>query len=148
MNGFEGRKRRQTYVDRGMSGVITIEMSFILPIVLFVFAGIMYTVFYFHDKNIMIGAAAETAVLGAQMERKPETSENPDLSDFYQQRIAGKLILFPDPVARIRVSEGRVTVSVTAEKGRMKLSVQQQAAVVNPERTIRRKRALESIGSE
>ena len=78
--------------DKAVKGVITVELSYIIPIILSVFMVIIYTVFYFHDKNILIGAAAETAVLGAQLERKPDESGQTDLTGFCRQRIAGKLI--------------------------------------------------------
>lgn len=128
-----------------MQGTITIEMSYILPIVLFVFMLIVYTIFYFHDKNILIGAAAETAVVGAQMERKPDEKGKNNLGAFYKQRIAGKLILFPESMAEVDVTEQQVRVTVLACRGKMKLEVKQQMPIVEPEKKIRKKRFLENM---
>lgn len=64
--GIEMRKAMQRKTVRG---VITVEMSYLIPLILLVFILIIETAFYFHDKNILLGAAAETAVVGAQAER-------------------------------------------------------------------------------
>lgn len=113
---------------------------------------IIYTVFYYHDKNILIGAAGETAVVAAQMTRKPETEGQTDLTEFYRERIQGKLILFPRAEVTVEESEKRVRVNVYAERKKMKLQIRQSTSIVEPERKIRRKRLLEevkdSIGSE
>ena len=90
----EKQNMRNRIFHYRMNGVITVEMSYILPMVFWTFLAVIYMIFYFHDKNIMIGAAAETAVVGAQLERKPDEKDRTDLEGFYQQRIAGKLILF------------------------------------------------------
>ena len=66
-------KDKKSKAKRTVSGVITVEMTYIVPMIFFIFVMIIYTVFYYHDKNILIGAAGETAVVAAQMTRKPET---------------------------------------------------------------------------
>ena len=85
---------RQDCDQRGLKGVITVELSYLLPMILMIFLMVVYVTFYYHDKNILIGAASETAVVGAQLERKPDENGKTDLSGFYQERIRGKLILF------------------------------------------------------
>lgn len=131
---------------RELKGVITVEMSYILPMIIMIFATVMYTIFYFHDKNVILGAAAETAVVGAQMERKPDENKTADLNEFYQQRIAGKLILFSGAKTSVDISEKQVSVSAAAQRGRMRLEVRGQAPVTHPEKKIRRKRLLETMG--
>lgn len=127
---------------KGLKGVVTVEMSYILPMILFVLALVVYTVFYFHDKNILIGAAAETAVLGAQMERKPDARGQTDLSEFCNRRIAGKMILFGKPAINVEVTDKQVTVSAAANHRGMSLEVRQQAPVLKPEDKIRKKEVI------
>lgn len=143
-------KREKQYLVKSMlqssmQGVITIEMSYILPMVLLLLAAILYTVFYFHDKNIMAGAAMETAAVGAQMERKPDEKGKTNLEAFYKQRITGKLILFPETAAEVHITEKQVSVTVHADRGKMKLEVRQRTPILSPEKQIRKKRLLESI---
>ena len=61
-------KKKERF-KKDMKASTVIEMSYIMPVFLFLFLLIMYTVFYYHDKAVLNGAAAETAVLGAQAER-------------------------------------------------------------------------------
>lgn len=145
-------KDKKSKAKRTVSGVITVEMTYIVPMIFFIFVMIIYTVFYYHDKNILIGAAGETAVVAVQMTRKPETEGQTDLTEFYRERIQGKLILFPRAEVTVEESEKRVCVNVYAERKKMKLQIRQSTSIVEPERKIRRKRLLEdvkdSIGSE
>lgn len=128
---------------KNVSGVITVEMSYLMPIVLLVFVMTVHTVFYYHDKNILIGTAAETAVLGAQMERKPD--ETIDLNEFFSERISGKLILFSRAEVTVEISRKQVQVEARAENGKRTIHVIQRAVVVEPEKNIRRKRIAENM---
>lgn len=126
-----------------VSGVITVEMSYLMPIVLMIFAVTVHTVFYYHDKNLLVGAAAETAVVGAQLERKPD--EKPDLSGFFAERISGKLILFSGAEASVSSSGKWIQVEARAANGRRSLRVVQRAVTAEPEKNIRRKRRFEDV---
>lgn len=129
--------------EDGFSGVITVEMSYLIPIILVLFLTVIYTTFYYHDKNILIGAAGETAAVGAQMERKPDEKGQTDLAGFYQERIQGKLILFSGAEASVSTEKKWVEVSTYADWGKMRLHVVQRAALQKPEAAIRRKWMLE-----
>lgn len=52
--------------DYKVQGSMTVEMSFLMPIILFLIMGCILSVFYYHDKIILSGAAYETAVVGVQ----------------------------------------------------------------------------------
>ncbi len=132
------RKRIPACGGRGLKGVITVELSYLFPIILMIFLVIVYTTFYFHDKNILIGAASETAVVGAQLERRPGENGRADLAGFYQERIRGKLILFSGAEAFVDTTRRWVEVSVYAERKWMRLHVVQRAALAQPETAIRR----------
>lgn len=124
---------------------MTVEMAYIMPIVLLVFLLVIYAVFYCHDKNILIGAAGETAVLGAQQERKKEEAGQTDLSAFGRERAGGKMILFSGVEVSVSKSGDRIEVSMNARRGRMQISVVQRAQIPRPEKKIRQKRKLETL---
>ena len=107
-----------------------------MPVFLFLFLLIMYTVFYYHDKAVLNGAAAETAVLGAQAERRKETKEY-DLEKIFHERTEGKLIFLTGANVTVQKDEKEMMVSVSAQKNLMRLSICQKAAIVNPEEKIR-----------
>lgn len=139
---LKDKMRKERWKEKEFRGVITVEMSYLLPLVLLVFLMVIYAIFYYHDKNILIGAASETSVLGAQLERKPDT-ENADLTEVFQERIQGKLIFFSGAQAAVNTTEKWVEIDVSARKGRMQLRIIQRAPCLEPEKKIRKKRMAE-----
>ena len=55
-----------------LKGSMTVEMSFLMPMIMFLIMGCILTVFYYHDKNVLSGAAYETAVAGSTRMRERE----------------------------------------------------------------------------
>ena len=50
--------------QRWLKGSFTVEMAFLMPMILFLIMGCIRISFYYHDKNIIAGAAYETADYG------------------------------------------------------------------------------------
>ncbi|HAX51293.1 TadE/TadG family type IV pilus assembly protein [Muricomes intestini] len=123
---------------------ITVEMAYVLPTVILLLLLTIYTVFYYHDKNVLIGAAGETAILGAQMERQKEENKA-DLHSFYRERVKGKLIFLHLTGIEVSKNKGDMAVTAQAGKGRMRVSVVQKAVIPEPEKDIRRKQLLDSL---
>ena len=114
------KRTKDSMRKKYVKGSAVIEMSYIMPLFLLLFLFITYTVFYYHDKLVLNGAAAETAVLGAQLER-----------------IKGKLIYMTDVEISVQRDEDEITVSAAARKSVMKLDICQKAAIAEPEEKIR-----------
>lgn len=129
---------------RTVRGSITVEMAYILPTIILMFLLIVYTVFYYHDKNILNGAAGETAVAGAQYAREKGKDEL-DLNSFFRQRIGTKLILLKLSSVEVSKDKKQVVVSVSAEKKWMCVTMVKKAVIPDPEKKIRTKRKLESL---
>ena len=89
---------------RWVSGNSVIEMSYIMPLFFSLFVIIIHTVFYYHDKAIIGGAAAESAVMGAQYVRRYD--KNYDIEAFFQEKIHGKLIYMTDVNVIAEVNKG------------------------------------------
>lgn len=139
--------RSKGWDEKGFRGVITVEMSYLIPVILLIFLLVIYTVFYYHDKNILIGAAGETAVVGVQMERRPDKKGQTDLVEFFQERIRGKLVFFSGIQVSVDISKKWVEVDAYAKRGKMCIHIFQKAVVTEPEKAIRRKRILENFAS-
>lgn len=120
---------------RWVKGSSVIEMSYIMPLFFSLFVMIIHTVFYYHDKAIIGGAAAESAVMGAQYIRRHD--KNCDIEAFFQGRIHGKLIYMTDVNVTAEVSEEEVQVFAEAKRAFMKTNVKRVADIVNPEKKIR-----------
>ena len=129
----EIRKRR-----REVKGSTVVEMSYIIPLFLGLFVLIVHAVFYYHDKAVIYGAAGETAAVGAQEERKKENVC--DLESFFRERVKGKLIYLKDTEVSVMKTSDEITVSVSAQRGIMKIDACQTSRIVKPEQKIRRMR--------
>ena len=111
-----------------LNGSFTVEMSLLMPMILFLVMGCVLACFYYHDKNIIAGAAYETAVVG---------STKAELKALFQERVGKKCILFPGAMAVCSVSKEEIRVSAVAKRRKMSLAVESRASVTEPERYIR-----------
>ncbi len=125
-----------------LNASMTIEMSIIIPLVLFMIMGLILTIFYFHDKNILNGAASETAFVGSAKLRESGEIREEELERFCRERIQGKCIFLVSLQIDITVSDTEVMVEVTAEKKDFSISVVKRAAVTEPEKKIRNMRRV------
>lgn len=125
-----------------LNAVMTIEMSIIIPFVLFVIMGVILTIFYFHDKNILNGAVSETVVAGSAKLREYEEIEEEDLEKFCEERLQGKCIFLVFHEIDVTVSDTEVVVEATAAKRNFSISVVRTSAMTEPERKIRNIRRL------
>ena len=121
---------------RKLSGSMTVEMSFLMPMILFLIMG------------CILGAAAyETAVVGSTKAREKDGVETGKLQALYRERIRKKCVLFPTGRANVTVGKEEIEVTVTAKKGKFKVAVRKCAAVTEPERKIREKKKLEELAN-
>ena len=136
-----GRMKKEKY----KKGILTVEFAYLLPIIFSVFLLIVYSVFYYHDKNILIGAVSETAVLWTQLERQPGGNAESDLSEFFSDRVSGKLIFFSEPTIEMSFENETAVVNTVADKGWMSVSICGRAMTAKPEETIRKQRILQNF---
>lgn len=124
---------------------MTIEMSFLTPIILFLIMNGILVSFYCHDKNILLGAAYETAVVGSNKIREvpPVTSEQ--LEQLFYERVGNKCVLFSGGNVQVTISTNEITVKVNAKKGRLRMSLEKRAAVTEPEKRIRDRNKIKEI---
>lgn len=120
-----------------LKGSFTVEMSFLMPMILFLIMSCILAVFYFHDKNILSAAAYETAVVGSTKAREKEGIDETVLNALFRQRISGKCILFSAPDVAIHIGENEIEVTATALRKHMSVSVLEKAAITEPEQYIR-----------
>lgn len=131
-----------------LKGSLTIEMSILIPAILLVFMGLILTVFYYYDKDIMHGAAYETVVWGsAKMREKEELTES-ELKAFCRERLEGKSIMMTSAVVNADIQEEEIIVGITSQKKGFSLSVEKRAAVTEPEKKIRDIRRLDVKNGE
>ena len=137
---------RKVNPGKRVKGSAVVEMSYLIPMLLFLFVLIVHAVFYYHDKVILTGAAGETAVLGAQMARKEGAEFDPE--QFFRTRSQNRLIFMTNVSVRVSRTEDEITVAASAEKSFMKLNVVQSTWIVRPEKKIRMAERLNRTGVE
>ena len=123
--------------QRWLKGSFTVEMAFLIPMILFLIMGCIRISFYYHDKNIIAGAAYETAVVGSTKAREKDGIQEAELKALFQERVGKKCILFPGAMAVCSVSKEEIRVLAVAKRRKMSLAVESRAAVTEPERYIR-----------
>lgn len=129
-------------MKKTLKGSYTIEAAFIVPMILSLFVVLVYVLFYYHDKNIVAGAAYETLAMGTgRMEYDAE-----ELSVFFQERIQGKLLLFGNIEDDIEIRKEEIRIQCEGRKKYMRFKVIQKARVTEPEEFIRNLRKFQMIG--
>lgn len=121
----------------------TVEMSFLTPIIMLLVMSSIYAFFYYHDKNIIAGAAYETAVVGSNKAReKPDSqTESGDRSGAdvaeLESRVNGKCILLSTIQGQVTVEGDEVCVRAQGTWRKMKVSVEKRAVITEPEKKLR-----------
>lgn len=113
----------------------TIEAAVVMSTALLCLMLIMFAGFYFHDVNILAGAAYESAQVAGEWERM---EENKSAEAYFQKRIQGKMLYFSSAGCTVTRSEKDVIVRARASSARMKTAVSASARMDVPEKDIRR----------
>lgn len=133
------------YTDKALKGSMTVEMSFLMPIILLLVMSSILAAFYFHDKNILAGAAYETVVVGSTKIRKKDGVTAEELETLFRERAGRKCILFAGSSASVNIEKTEICIKASARKGRFGLSIIKKAAVTEPENHIRDIRRVKEI---
>lgn len=128
--------------DDGMKGIITVEMAYIVPVVLLVFFLSVLGILYYHDKDVIAACAYEAAVVGSTKAREKNGVRPEQIQAVFEERIQGKCILFEDIQGSAQVGEDKIVVRAAASKGKMCLGIMETASITKPEDNIRRYRRI------
>ena len=126
---------------KSLKAGFTIEAAVIVPLILMMFGVLIHSLFYYHDKNILLGLAHETAVLGSGRDEMREY----DLESHLFVKARGRLLLMEEVDPDVYMEEEQVTVVCSAKKGRMRMSVECEMSRTNPEDDIRSVRKIKKI---
>ncbi|MCI8582696.1 MAG: pilus assembly protein [Dorea sp.] len=134
--------QRDKWLAGEFSGMITVEMTYIVPVILLIFFLSIMGIFYFHDKEVIAACAYEAAVVGSAKAREKDGVTEGTVKAIFEERVNGKCILFGEVSGSAEVSEERIVVKASASRGRMRLFVSETASLTEPEETIRKYRKL------
>ena len=121
-----------------MKGSFTIEMSFVMPVILMILLSSVLAVFYYHDKNIINGAAYEAAVVATGKAALDMEIDSDEIIALCRECLRGKCILFSGTDVDAEINGEEVIVTVRARRKKFRLNIEQRAPVTRPEKQIRR----------
>lgn len=127
---------------KNVRGSFTIEAAIIVPLILFIFGILLHILFYWHDKNILMSTAHETAALGSSRSEMGEL----ELEYYFFDRMEGKLLLFDRVECMVHVEEDKVTVAWDGSKKDMVTKGEYSIGRTEPEDYIREVRKLKKLG--
>ena len=118
-----------------------VEMAYLMPVVMITWMFVVFILFYYHDKNILNGAAYETAVAASEVWHEKQALPEGQMEQYFQDRIAKKMLYFGSASAEISSGEKEITVAASASTWRMSISASKKQAITEPEKLVRMKRA-------
>ena len=124
---------------KGLKGSLTIEASFLVPLILLVCGVLLHMLFYYHDKNVIAGIAYETGVYTAGRQEVDEGEAEWHL----QARLKGRLCLFEHVQSEVHIEDKQVQIVCRAQRNAMSLCSECTMSRTEPEDYIRSIRKLE-----
>ena len=126
----------------GFKASLTVEMSIILPMVIFIIFLLIHTAFYYHDKAVITGAVSETVNKCVEAVRdNNENKINPEM--LLRKRVNGRLIMLEVKDLNIDMSDKRIVAELKAAKWKFRTKIHMEAAVTYPEEKLRSKQKRE-----
>lgn len=115
-----------------------VEMAYLMPVILLMWMLVIFALFYYHDKTLVVGAAYETVVVGSEWYENVDEVEADRVGKYFQDRIRGKLLFFSYISLNVDVDGDLLVIDAGARKRGMRIQVIQKAEIRNPEKEIRR----------
>ncbi len=132
-------------LKKNFKGSFTVEASFIVPIILFLIMVSIFAVFYYHDKNILLGAAYEASVVGSTMSREMNGADAEKIESLANERIRGKCIFLNHSQVEVEISEEDIQVNVSAFARKLRMAGSEKEPITDPEKYIRDLRKLQNV---
>jgi hypothetical protein len=106
----------------------------------------IFSVFYFHDKEVLNAAAYEVVNVGSLKMREKDAITEEKLEEFFTERIKGKCLLMKVSDTEVSIVDEEIAILVKAKGRKMGISVEKKAKVTYPEKYIRNiKKIKESV---
>lgn len=128
-----------------LRGSFTVEASFTVSMILLVIMACIFAVFYYHDKNVLLGAAYEASVVGSSKSREVNGVDSDEIQSLVYERLQGKCIFLNHSQVEVGLSEEEIKVEVSASARRMEMSGSEKASITDPEKYIRDLRKIQNV---
>ena len=137
----------ETYKKTGKNrkASITVEMSYILPMILFLTVFIIHIVMFYHDRTLINAAACETVEYEIEKVRNESNKNIVSGEEFFNENVGNRLLWLKVNSVGVSVGKDVVSVKVKATNGIFTSGVSVEGKVPYPEKYIRSKRKLKDI---
>ena len=136
--GTEGIKKNS---GRTVRASTVVEMAYLMPLVLMVWMLVIFGLFYYHDKTILMGAAYETVIVGSEILYGMEEFPQEEMENYFRERIRGKLMFYGQVSVNVYEEQQRIIAKASASGKGMELQASGSAVITEPEKQIRRLKA-------
>lgn len=131
-------------MKRRLLGSMTVEATYVIPLILVVFGVALTLLFYYHDKVLLLSAVQETAAYAGSREEKSEQK----IREHFESLVDGRTLLLGEISVDIDVNDTGTNISCIAKTSILSLKVKGYMASTKPEDYIRMFRKLEKIEEE
>ena len=128
-----------------MKASATIEVTYIMPVILLVFMVAVHSGFYYHDKNILQGTIYEATIIGAQQYRLEDSVDSESVRLFVEEKCKGKLLFFNLASLTIKEEKNEVRIEATMKKRGMSIKIQKSMPLLKQENHIRDLRRVKGL---
>lgn len=131
--------------NKKLKASTTIELAYMMPVVLLVFTYIIYLSFYFHDKSILYSVLVDSTMIQKQQLRAQQPIEKTDLEQNIQKQLSKKLLFFKLKNLDIVITSKQITIKAVIEKNKLKILEKSQMRLEKPEDNIRTVNRIEGV---
>ena len=121
-----------------MRGSVTVEMSFLVPIIFSVIVVVIQILFYFHDKIVLEGVVYETVTVCSG---KDEITEE-DVKAYFSEALGNRLFMFRSVESEVTLEEKEIRMSCGSWRSNMALQVSASMKRTHPVSVIRAARLV------
>lgn len=138
-------EKKQFFLQK-IKASFTVETACMFPVLMLIFVSAVYLAFFFHDKNILQSASAETVSLGSERMRLLEPLKEEELEKYFRERVRGKLLYFSGASADVSCTEKYVEIKAKAVGVRMHIQTGAKMKITVPEEQLRIIKNLKETG--
>lgn len=131
------------YLNQKYKAVYTVEIAFIMPVIILLLSGVILTGFYFHDKNVLYGKIYEMGSISRQEYRSPEGIDTGKLELVLSESCQNKLLLFTDVSCSIVEDSNGVLITGEMKSRGRKVTSSKYFTLNDVENSIRKIKPIE-----
>lgn len=130
--------RNSKLVSRGLQASSTIELSFIMPVVLIIMVTLIYLSLFLYNRVVISRTAYIAALRASQLELESSSKQRQEAEDTIKECLSKELFGTKSYHKEVNVNLQRVSVSISIQQAPFfEYEVTKKSKILNPVRTMR-----------